>query len=246
MVDSFFNALPDYLELLMGYVPMFMTIAVPLAVFIAYRKTQNETDKAKKTADRLGLSYINVFEKTKNSQKKNSFLLGFLSGWSTWAMQGTFNSIPVQVELIVKGKQQRYIPRSDLASVSNPTTTSYSRGTSYVASFQNPLPFDIIIRQNINMSSSFSQAHPTDKIEINDERLNQMLFVSGKDKNKIQEWLNSNQRKDALKKLYQTLPSVNLNSNGLCLYDLHNKADYSHLQNNLSLLSEAILKLKID
>jgi len=105
MVDSFFDALPEYIELLMGYVPVLIIIAIPIAVLIAYRKTQNETDRAKNTAGLLGLSYINVAEEMKDSKPKDSFLLGLLSGWSTWAMEGTYNNVQVRVEQIVKAKQ---------------------------------------------------------------------------------------------------------------------------------------------
>jgi hypothetical protein len=253
MVDSFFSALPEYIELLMGYAPVLLMIAIPVAVLIAYRKTQNETNKAKETAGRLGLNYINVAEEMKDSKPKDSFLLGLLSSWSTWAMEGKYNSVPVQVELIVKAKQQRYIAQSDRVSVSNPTRTSYSKGTAYVASFEKPLPFDVGIRQNApipslvsTLRSGIPQARAEDTIGTGDEELDQMLTVSGSDKNEIREWLNSDQRKDALKILYQALPSINVNSDGLRLRDQHIKADYYHLQNNLKLLSEAILKLKID
>jgi len=248
MVDSFFDALPEYLELLMGYAPVLIIIAIPIAVFIAYRKTQNETNKAKETAGLLGLSYINVAEEMKDSKPADSFLLGLLSGWSTWAMEGTYNGVAVRVELIVKGKQQRYIPNSDSVSVSNPTRTSYSKGTTYAASFEKPLPFDVVIRQNVrmNMPFSFPQSRADDSIGTGDEDLDQMLFVSGSDKNSIHEWLNSAQRKDALKKIYQALPSVNVNSDGLRFHDRHSKADYERLQNNLRSLSEAVLRLKID
>ena len=213
MVDSFFGALPEYIELLMGYGSVLFVIALPIAVFIAYRKTQNETNKAKETAGRLGLNYINVADEMKDSKPKDSFLLGLLSGWSTWAMEGKYNNVPIRVELIVKAKQQRYIAQSDSVSVSNPTRTSYSKGTAYVASFKEPLPFDVGIRQNApipslvsTLRSGIPQAHAADTIGTGDEELDQMLTVSGSDKNEIQEWLNSDQRKDALKILYQALP----------------------------------------
>ncbi|MFC1798774.1 hypothetical protein ACFLZL_03105 [Thermodesulfobacteriota bacterium] len=253
MVDSFFDALPEHIELIMGYGSALFIIAVPIAVFVAYRKTQNETNKAKEAAGRLGLNYINVAEEMKNSKPKDSFLLGLLSGWSTWAMEGKYNNVPVRVELIVKGKQQRYIAQSDRVSVSNPTRTSYSRGTVYIASFQKPLPFDVGIRQNVPtpslvgaLRSGIQQTHAADTIGTGDEELDQMLSVSGSDKDRIQEWLSSDQRKDALKKIYQALPSINVNNDGLRLHDQHSKVDYYHLQNNLKLLSEAILKLQID
>lgn len=246
MIDSFFDALPEYIELLMGYVPVLILIAVPIAVFIAYQKTQNETNKAKESAGLLGLRYINVAEEMKKSKKEDSLILGLLSRWSTWAMEGVYNNISVRVELIVKAKQQRYIPNSDRVAVSNPTKTSYSRGTAYVAFFEKPLPFDVVIRENIRMPFGFPQAHAVDKTETGDEELDQILVVSGSDKNKIQEWLNSDQRKNTLKKIFQALPSVNINSDGLRLHDLHKKADYDRIRNTLTLLSEAIQKLKID
>ena len=253
MVDSFFGALPEYIELLMRYGPVLIIIALPIAVLIAYRKTQNETNKAKETAGRMGLSYINVAEEMKDSKPKDSFLLGLLSNWSTWAMEGTYNNVPVRVDQVVKGKLERYIAQSDRVSVSNPTRTSYSKFTTYVASFKKPLPFDVGIRQNVHIPSFVStlrsvvpQARAADTVETGDEELDQMLVVSGSDKNRIQEWLNSGQRKDALKKIYQALPSINVNSDGLRLRDKHIKADYYHIQNNLKLLSEAILKLEID
>ena len=253
MIDSFFDALPEYIELLMGYGSVLLIIAVPIAVFIAYRKTQNETNRAKEAAGRLGLIYINVAEEMKDSKPKDSFLLGLLSGWSTWAMEGKYNNVPVRVELIVKGKQERYIAPSDRVSISNPTRTSYSKGTKYAAFFEKPLPFEVGIRQNVPapslvgaLRSGIPQTHATDTIGTGDEELDQILSVSGSDKGRIQEWLNSDQRKDTLKKIYQALPSININSDGLLLHDQHSKVDYYHLQNNLKLLSEAILKLKMD
>ncbi len=50
MVDSFFDALPEYIELIMNYAPALCMVVVPLAVFIAYRKTKRETSQAQKTA----------------------------------------------------------------------------------------------------------------------------------------------------------------------------------------------------
>jgi len=248
MVDSFFDALPEYLELLMGFAPFLLMVAIPIAVFIAYRKTQNETNKAKETAGLLGLSYINVAEEMKNTKPADSFLLGLLSSWFTWAMEGTYNGVAVRVELIAKGKQQPYIANSDRVSVSNPTRTSHPRGTTYTASFEKPLPFDVGIRQHVHvrMPFGFPQARADDSIGTGDEDLDQMLFVSGSDKNSIHKWLNSSQRKDVLKNLYQALPSVNVNSDGLRFHDRHSKADYERLQNNLRSLSEAALRLKID
>lgn len=96
------------------------------------------------------------------------------------------------------------------------------------------------------MRSDVPQTHAAGKIGTGDKELDQMLTVSGSVKDRIQEWLSSDQRKDALKKIYRALPWTNVNSDGLRLYDPHSKVDYYHLQNNLKLLSEAIPKLKID
>lgn len=244
MVDSFFDALPEYLELIMGYVPVLIMIAIPIAFFIARRKTQNETNMAKQTAGMLGLRYINVAEEMKGKKPENSFLLDLLSGWSPWAMEGRYNNIPVRVELIVKARQQRYIAHSDRVSVSNPTRTTYSRGTTYAASFDKPLPFDIAIHKKVNMPFGFPQLHATDAIETGDKELDQMLDISGNDKSNIQKWLNSDHRKDALKKIFKACPSVNINSKGLHLYDMHNKAEYDHVRNNLKILIDTILKLQ--
>jgi len=252
MIDSFFDALPEYIALLMRYASAFLVIAIPVAVFIAYRKTKNETAKAKETAGLLGLTYINVAEEMKKSKPENSFLLGLLSSWSPWAMEGTYNTVPVRVELIVKANQHRYIPPSDRVSVSNPTRTSYSKGTAYAVSFEKPLPFHFSIRENVPvpslvgmLRSGLSQSHADDTIGTGDEELDQLLLVSGKDKSSIQEWLNAHQRKDTLKKLYQALPSININSEGLRYHDKHSKADYDRLQGNLELLSKAILSFKL-
>lgn len=251
MVDSFFGALPEYIELLMGYVSAFIAIAIPVAVLIAYRKTQNETEKAKKTAGLLGLRYINVAEEMKKNKPKDSFLLGLISGWSTWAMGGTYNNVLVRVELIVKGKQQRYIDQR--VNISNPTKTYYSKGTAYIASFKNPLPFDIRIRPNVSippmvsmLRSGISQSPVIDTIETGEEELDKMLLISESDKKKIQEWLNSGQRKGALKKIYRALPSISVNSEGLRLQERYSKVDFNRIQNNLKLMSETILNLRID
>lgn len=246
MVDSFFDSLPQYLELLMKYLPIVITIAIPVAIFIAYQKTQYETNKAKETAGMLGLNYINVAEEMKQNKKEDSVLLDFLSGWSTWAMEGTYNAVPVRVELIVKSKQQSYIPNSDSVSVSNPTRTSYSRGTAYVAYFAKPLPFDVSIWQNIKLPAGFPPIQSTDKIETGDKELDQMLFIKGNDKNNIQEWLNANGRKQALKEIFQALPSITINNDGLRMRDVSKKAEYNHLKNNLTLLSKAVLRLQVD
>ena len=251
MIDSFFDALPEYIALLMRYALAFLAIAIPVAVLLAYRKTKNESAKAKETAGLLGLTYINVAEEMKQSKPENSFLLGLLSGWSPWAMEGRYNTVPVRVELIVKANQHRYIPQSDRISVSNPTRSSYSKGTTYAVSFEKPLPFDVSIRQNAPvpslvgmLRSGLSQSRTDDSIGTGDEELDQLLRVSGNDKSSIQEWLNSQQRRDTLKKLYQAFPSININSDGLRYHDKHSKADYDRLQSNLELLSKAILNLK--
>ena len=214
MVDSFFNALPEYLDLIMRFAPVLIMVAIPVAIFIARRKTQNETKKAKETAGMLGLRYINVAEEMKESKPDDSFLLGLLSGWSPWAMEGTYNNMPIRVEQIVKVKQNRYIPQSNRVSVSNPTTTSYSRGTKYVASFNRPLPFHVDIYRKIKMPFGFPQLHEADAIETGDPELDQMLAISGDEKGKIQEWLQSVQLKDALKRLFQLNPSVCINREG--------------------------------
>ena len=59
MVDSFFNALPEYLELAMRFFPLLLAVAIPVALLIAYRKTQRETAQAQENAKLLGLQYIN-------------------------------------------------------------------------------------------------------------------------------------------------------------------------------------------
>ncbi len=245
-MDTFFDSLPEYIELVMGNLSVLIVIAIPIAVFIAYQKTKNETEQAKKTAALLGLNYVNVADEMKDSKPQDSFLLGLLSRWSTWAMEGTYNSVPVRVEEIVKSKQQRYIERSDMVSVSNPTRTTYSKGTKYDASFEGLLPFDIIIRQNISMSFGLIKGQNADSIVMSDEELDKIMFVSGSDENKIKEWLNSEQRKDVLKKLYKALPSVNMNKDGLHLHERHSKADYERINNNLTLLTEAVQKLKVN
>jgi len=244
MVDSFFNALPDYLEMGMRFLPILIMIAVPIAFLIARKKTKNETEKAKKTAGLLGLRYINVAEEMKEDHPKDSLLLNLLSGWSPWAMEGTFNSVPVRVELIVKGRQNRYIPRSDRVSVSNPTTTSYSRGTKYTVSFDKPLPFQIDIHRKISMPFGLERANAPDAVETGDEELDQVLEVFGEDKSGIEKWLKTTDMKYVLKQLYQLAPSINIHKDGLSLYDLYSKANYDHIHNNLRILSEAALKIQ--
>ncbi len=245
MADNFFDALPEYLELIMAYLPVLFTIAFPIAVYIAYRKIKNEISKAKETASLLGLSYVNVADEMTERKKNDSFLLGLISKVVPWAMEGKFNGIHVRVEQIVKSKQQRYIPNSGSTSVSNPARTFYSSGTSYTAYFKTPLPFDVVIRQNVSMSFGFGfmQKNAKDTIGTGDERLDQMLFVSGSDKNSVRKWLDSDKRKDALKKICQELPSVNVTSDGLHLHELQRKPDYVRLQKNLTLLSKVTPKL---
>lgn len=245
MMDSFFDALPEYIELIMGYAPLFIII-VPLAIFIAYRKTQNETKKAKETAELLGLNYINVADEMKESKPEDSFLLKILSIWSTWAMEGISDKLRVRIELVVKGKQQRYIAHSDRVSGSDPTRTSYSRGTVYSVSFEQPLPFDLRIRKNVKMPFGLSKLSADTAIETGDKELDQLIFVSGSDENRIKTWINSNQNKEALKKLYQTLPYAIINTESIHYHDQYNKPDYDHIKNNLTLLIETILKLKMD
>jgi hypothetical protein len=114
------------------------------------------------------------------------------------------------------------------------------------------LPFDVGIQKNVSvpslvdtLRSGIPQARAADTIGTGDEKLDKMLSVSGSDRNKILEWLNPGKRKGALKNLFQALPAINVNSNGLSLHDPHTRADYDRLQNNLNLLSEAIRRLEI-
>ncbi len=242
-MDSFFDKLPEYIEYVIANASPFIIVAVIIALVIAYRKTQGETKKAVKTADMLGLTYINVAEEMKKSHSKDAAVLGLLSNWSTWAMEGIFNKAAVRVELIVKGKQNRYIEFNDRVSMSNPTTTSYSRGVEYVVSFEKKLPFMVTIFQNIKMGFGMT-LNTAKKIDTGDETLDQMLFISGEDKKSIQEWLKPDHRKDALKKLINALPMVCINSGGLYYRDSKTKPDYQRIKNNLTLLSEAVQDLE--
>lgn len=244
MIDSFFDSLPQYIELLMGYIPLLILIAVPIALFRAYSKTQKETKTARDSARMLGLSYVNVAEEMKKDNQSDSFISGLLSSWSPWAMKGEFNGVTMIVELIVKGKQQRYIPHFDRVNVSNPVKTSYSRGVDYFAGFDTPLPFDIIIRKNIDSPLGSFHNRGNDAIKTGDEEFDQLLFISSNKQQAVQEWLNVEQRRDALKELYAALPMVNINSDGLRFHDLNNKADYDHLKNNLTKLTKAVQKLQ--
>ena len=138
MVDAFFDKLPDYIQSVMGYASPLIVIAVIIALVLAYRKTRHETAKAQESAALLGLRYCNVADEMKKDHREASFLLGLLSNWSPWAMEGKYAGIPVRVELIVKSRQQRVIECSDRASLSNPARTSYSRGTEYTVPFAPP------------------------------------------------------------------------------------------------------------
>ena len=244
MVDSFFNALPEYLELAMRFFPLLLAVASPVALLIAYRKTQRETAQAQENAKLLGLQYINVAEEMKKNKPGDAGLLGPLKGFSSWAMKGVYNGVSVRVELTVKEKRQSYIPQSGSVSVSNPTRSSYSRGTTYTASFENRLPFDVSIGKNIDIPFGLGSAFKKDMLTTGDADLDKMLFISGTDQEKILEWLNTDQRKDALKRMYQEIPSVNVDQQGCRLYDRSKRADYPHLQKNLSVLTDAILQLK--
>ena len=180
----------------------------------------------------------------KKNKPGDAGLLGPLKGFSSWAMKGVYNGVSVRVELTVKEKRQSYIPQSGSVSVSNPTRSSYSRGTTYTASFENRLPFDVSIGKNIDIPFGLGSAFKKDMLTTGDADLDKMLFISGTDQEKILEWLNTDQRKDALKRMYQEIPSVNVDQQGCRLYDRSKRADYPHLQKNLSVLTDAILQLK--
>ena len=96
------------------------------------------------------------------------------------------------------------------------------------------------------LRSGISQSPVIDTIGTGEEELDKMLLISGNDKKKIKEWLNSSQRRGALKKIYRVLPSISVNSEGLRLQERYSKVDFSRIQNNLKLMSETILNLKID
>lgn len=243
MIDSFFDSLPEYLEVIIGYAPTIFIIVVPIAVFIAYRKTKNETEKAKESAARLGLRYINVADEMKAEKPNDALLLGLLSKWSTWAMEGTYNSVSVRVEQIVKGKQNRRLPREGDLGMSNPSSTSYRRGAVYNVDFVNPLPFDINIHENIKMEFAFMKGHDIDSIPSGDDELDKAVVVTGKDADKIREWIGSDQIKEALKNLYKAIPSANVNTNGLHFDELNGKPDYENVKANLDILSSAAKKL---
>ncbi len=237
MVDSFFNSLPEYIELIMGFAPALIAIAIPIAVFIAYRKAQNAARTAKETAEQLGLKYINVTEEEKDDHPETAFLANLLAAWSPWAMEGTYNDAHVRVELILKTSRQRHM---DSSNFSNPTRTSYSKGVLYSVPFKDPLPFTIGISRAINMPFGLEP----NTMETGDEELDRTLSVSGSDKDKIQEWLNSGRRKETLIKKYEELPSLIVNNDGLQLKDQNSRADYNRIRNNLTLLIEMVLKLE--
>lgn len=243
MIDSFFNSLPEYLDLIIGYAPTLFIIIVPIAVFVAYQKTKNETQAAKETAARLGLKYINVADEMKAEKPNDALLLGLLSKWSTWAMAGTYNSVPVRVEQIVKAKQNRRLPREGDLGMSNPSSTSYRRGAIYNVSFEKPLPFDLKIHQNIKMDFAFMKGHDADAITSGDTELDKAVVISGEDEEKIKGWIDSSQIREALKNLYNALPSVNVNTNGLHYDELNGKPDYESVKSNLDALSSAAKKL---
>jgi len=105
MVNSFFNALPEYLEFAMRFFPVLLAVAIPVALLIAYRKTQRETAQAQENTKLLGLQYINVAEEMKKNKPGGAGLLGLLKGFSSWAMEGVYNGVSVRVELTVKEKR---------------------------------------------------------------------------------------------------------------------------------------------
>jgi len=253
MADSFSSSLPEYIDLVMKFVPGLIIIAIPVAIFIAYKKSKNETEKAKRTAALLGLRYVNVADEMKGSKPQDSLLLGLLSSWSPWAMEGRYNGVAVRVEQVVKANQHRYIPHSGMVSVSNPTRTSYSKGTVYTATFEKPLPFDVHIHPNvampsflITMRSAMQQGREDDTISTGSAELDTMITVSGSDRDRINEWLDQDQRKDTLKMLYQALPMMNIDSSGLRYHDTYTRADHRRVQDNLRAMSDAVRSLATD
>ncbi len=246
MVDTFFDSLPEYIELIMGYGPTLFIIIVPVAVFVAYQNVKNQAIKAQKSAGRLGLKYIKVADEMKDSKPNDAFLLGLLSKWSTWAMEGTYNSVSVRVEQIVKSKQTRRIARESDLGLSTPTSTSYDRGTTYDAAFAKPLPFDIRIHRNIKMEFAFMKSAEIDSIKSGDAELDQMVVISGSDAAKIMEWLGSDQIKDRLRDLYKALPSLNIDKRGLHYYELKGKPDYENLKTKLEVLCGAVQNLGVN
>ena len=246
MTDSFFGSLPGFLEIAVRYFSILAVIAIPVAVLISYQKTKNETNKAIAAAEKLGLRYINVANEMKKSEKKDSSLPGFFSAWSTWAMEGTYNNVSVQVELIVKSKQHRYIPFNDRVSVSNPTTTTYSRSTAYIASFIKPLPFNIAVHKKIKMPFGLQHVQKTGEIITGDDELDSLITISGSNEKDVKEWLSSSYRKDALKNLYKKIPYAMIDNNEIRFRDPFSKADSDRIKNNLTFLCEAVKKLKYE
>ncbi|MFC1591466.1 hypothetical protein ACFL43_02970, partial [Thermodesulfobacteriota bacterium] len=243
MVDSFFDSLPEYIELIMGYAPALFMIIVPVAVFIAYQNAKSQTRKARESAGRLGLQYINVADEMKDKKPNDAFLLGLLSKWSTWAMEGSYNGVSVRVEQVVKTKQTRRIAREGDLGMSNPTSTSYARGTTYDAVFPQPLPFDIRIRQNITIEFPFMKRPEIDSIQSGDTELDQMVVISGSDAEKIRGWLGSAHIKNGLRDVYRALPSANVDNRGLHYYELKGKPDYENIKNKLDVLCGAALNI---
>lgn len=244
MVDSFFDSLPDRLNLIMGLVPTLITIAVPVAIILAYYRVKKETARARETAVRLSLGYINVAGEAMGGKKDGSFISKIFSGWSPWAMEGEFDGVKVRVELVTSAKRHRVIQSSTRLSESNPTRTSYATWTSYDAFFSEPLPFDVFIHRRIRMGFGFPSPGGADAIATGDAELDGMMSISGSDSSRILEWLNSGQRKEALIKLFKASPSVSIDSNKILLQDLYKKADHSHIRSNLTLLADAAKRLK--
>ncbi len=252
-MDAFFSALPEYIELFLEYAGIFITIAIPVAIWIAYRKTQNETGQAKKTADRLGLRHVNVAEEMKQTKPKDSLLLSLFSSWSPWAMEGVYNGVSVRVEQIVKSKQTRDNHASDRMNISNASKTTYSKYTAYVAYFDRPLSFDISIRPNIPVPSlvgmlraGLPQSGTGDMPGTGDAELDQILQVWEGDRDRFREWLNSAGNKNALKKVYQALPEASIDSDRIRYNDNYTKADYGRIQKNLELLRKSVKNLRRD
>ncbi len=241
-MDSFFNSLPEHLELIMGFIPtLFMTI-VPIAVFVAYKKTKDETKKAQDSAGLLGLKYINVADEMKSEKPNDTFLLGLLSKWSTWAMEGTYNSASVRVEQIVKSKQNRRMSRAGDGGISNPSTTSYRRGVTYTVAFVKPLPFDIKVHSNAKVEFAFIKGHEIDSIPSGDAELDKIAVISGNDTDEIKEWISSDRVKDGLKDLFTSIPLANVSSDGLYFDELNGRPDYENIKNKLDILSGAARK----
>lgn len=244
MADAFFDALPEYLELLIGYAPALFMVIVPAAVFIAWQKTKNETRKARESAAILGLSYSNVADEMKGEKPGDAFLLGLLSKWSAWAMEGTYNSVAVRVEQIVKSRQNRRIARAGDLGQSNPASTSYSRGITYDAAFARPLPFDVRVQRNSTMEFPFLKGPAREAIMSGDAELDHLAVVSGNDMEAVRQWLQSEHIQEGLKDVYRLLPAVTVSSDGLHYYELQGGPDYENIKKNLAILSGAARKLE--